>query len=230
MTTAILNAFSCVVALIACAVIYVFVVAKQLPFFLLTPSYKKHTPVDRGIHKYKFPEGRGVVCQPDEKYKDYLKKYIIFVYKNRKYIKCKLSDEVVSIRYQVAVYNNTNKLIKILDLAENINVKGETDTVRLPDEAAYASVVLKTVNEKESFPSLRKVSFVKLSVFAVLTIALTIACGLLARTTVLSIFTLLNLEWHIGLGINLAISSIVGALTVLLFLIIRKKEIFGEKL
>ncbi len=230
MTDAIINCFSAVASLIAFCTIYVFVMTKTLPYFLLSPSYKKHLlPTDTGIGKYKFPEGRGVVYEPDTKYRKYLKKYLLFAYGDRKYIKCKLSEDVVSIKYEVAVYNNEDKLIKILDLAENIEIKGETKSVQLPSNASYVFLVLKTINKKEYFSTLQYTSWVKICTFSVLTIAMTVACGLLIRTAILSIAALLDFNWYISLGVNIAESSMIGILVVLLFLAIRKEQIFGEE-
>ena len=175
MADAIINCLFAVVSLIAFYVLYIFAIAEFMPRFLLSPSYQKHVPTDKGVGKYKFPEGRGVVCVPDEKYKSYLKEYALFLYKNKKYIKCRLSDETVSIRYEVAVYNYKNRLIRVIDLAENIEVKGESKTVRLPDNTAYVSVILKAVNEQKRFSTLRHTSFAKICTFSVLTVAMTVA-------------------------------------------------------
>jgi len=229
LTDTIMNCFSAVVSLIAFSVLYVFVMAWVAPYFLLTPSYKRPLSKDTGIQKYKFPEGRGIVCKPNAIYRKYLKKYVVFLYQNHKYLKCKLSEDVVSIRYEVAVYNNDNKLIKILDLEQNLETKGETDSVLLPDNTAYVNVILKAINEKESFFSLKKTSFIKLAIFSSLAIALTIAYGLLARTAVLSLSDLLNLQWDIKVGMNLIISSVVGVLIALCYMAIHKKQIFGKK-
>lgn len=218
MTSAIMNCFSAVTALIAFCVIYVFTLAKPLPYFLLSANYRNHTPKDREIKKYRFPEGRGVVCSPDEKYVKYFKKYVIFSYKKQKYIKCKLSEDVVSIRYDVLVYDGKNDLIKTLELAQNLTIKGETDAIRLPDDAACVSVILKAVNETEIFSSTKRISFTKICIFTAITVMLTVACGLLTRTAVLNIATLLNLQWQIELWINLITSIMVGALISLWFL------------
>ncbi len=229
MTDAIINCFSAIASLIAFCAIYVFVLTKPLPYFLLSPNYKTHLPTDTGIGKYKFPEGRGIVYEPNTKYRKYIKKYSLFAYEDNKYIKCQLSEDVVSIRYEVVVYNSADKPVKILDLSENIEIKGETRAVQLPNDAARVCLVLKAVNEKEHFSTLQYTSWVKICAFTVLTIAMTVACGLLIRTAILSVATLLDLSWYIGVGVNIAGSLIIGALVVLLFLAVRKKQIFGEK-
>ena len=224
MIEAIIHCLSAVASFVVFCMIYVFCISKPLPHFLLSPSYRKHTPTDEGIGKYKFPEGRGVVYLPDVKYRDYLKKYAVFVYGSRKYIKCKLADDVASVRYEVAAYDRKNKLIKIFELLENVETIGETKSVQLPDNTAYASVVLRSVNEEKSFSTLRYTSISQISIFSILTFVMTVICGLLARAAILSISELFALRVNIGLGTSIISSSIIGALVVLFCLTIRKNK------
>ncbi len=225
-----MNCISAVISFIAFGMIYVFAITKPMPYFLLSPSYKKPiTGHNKVIGKYKFPEGKGIVFEPCDEYKGYLEKYMLFVYKKRKYIKCRLSGDVVSLRYEVAVYNEKDKLIKVFELGENVIEKKETQSILLPDNTAYVSVVLRSVNEKENFSTLRSTSIVKICIFSVLTVAMTVACGLLTRTAILSVSALFDSQLYIGLGANLISSSIVGALVAFLCLVIHKKQVFGEK-
>ncbi len=229
MTEIIMNSFSAVVSFIAFCVIYVFAVSGPMSHLLLSPTYKKHTPTDKGIGKYQFPNGKGVTFEPDEKYRKYLKKYVLFVYGDQKYIKCKLSGDVLSLRYEVAAYDYKSRLIKVLELAENVAAGSQTQTVRVPDDTAYVSVILRSVNERERFSTLRRTSFVKICVFSFLTVAMTVACGLLARTAILSISELLDFRWDISLGANLILSTIIGAHVVFLYLVINRKQVFGGR-
>lgn len=221
--------FSMALILAVGACIYVLVVSKLLPHFFLAPSYKKHVTADRGIAKYSFPNGRSVVYEPEMKYRRFIKKYVLFAYNDRKYIKCKLADDVDSLRYEVAVYNNKNKLIKVLDVAENISKKGETKNTDLPANASYASVVLKCVNEEERFDTLRRFSPMNIGIFAAITSALTLAYGLFVRGVILEIADLAELSISIGIGFNVVSSLLVSAVVVALSVFICKKRILGEK-
>ena len=229
MTNAIFECLFAVVSLIVFALIYVFATAKAMPHFFLTPSYKKHIPKDRGIGKYHFPEGEGIVFEADPAYQKYLKKFVIFSYNNRKYIKCNTSEEIVSIRYEIVAFNSRGKRIALIEVAENLKQHGVTQAVLLPDNTAYASVVLKTVNEQEHFTTLRRPSILKISVFTLCTIGLTIAMGLLVRTAVLSIFSLLEMQSQIDVWISVLSATLIGALIAFLCVLTCKKQIFGEK-
>lgn len=224
----VINCISTAILLITFCLIYVFLITKPLSYFLLSPSYKKHIGTDREVVKYKFPNGRGIVYEPHGDYKAYLEKYVLFSYGKQKYIKCQLSSNVTSLRYEIAVFNGKNKLIKVLELAENITEKRKTQTVCLPDKTAHVSVVLKSVNGKETFLTLRHTSVVKVCAFSIITIAMTMVLGVLARTTIMCIFALLNSKVFIGLGANLILSFIIGALVAFLCLMIHKKQVFGE--
>lgn len=229
MIDTILNCIASLISLIVFFLIYVFAIAKPLPYFLLSPSYKKHIGSDREVRKYKFPNGRGIVYEPSDDYKSYLEQYILFIYNDQKYIKCKLSGNVTSLRYEIAVYNEKNKLIKVLELAENIIEEKETQIVCLPANTAYVSVVLKSVNEKETFFTLRRTSIVKVCAFSIITITLTMTLGIFTRLAITNVFALLNNPISIALGTNLISSFIVGTLVAYLCLVIYKKQVFGEK-
>ena len=228
MIGAIMNCISSAILLIIFCLTYVFLITKPLSYFLLSPSYKKHTETDKEVGKYKFPDGRGIVYEPDEEYKAYLEKYVLFTYKNQKYIKCKLSDNVASLKYEIAVFNPKGRLIRVFDLAENIARKGNTQTVALPDDTAYARVSLRSVNDREAFPTLPRTSVAKICTFSIIAIAMTMALGIIARMTIMSVFALLNKQVFIGLGANMALSFFIGALVAFLCLMIHKKQIFGE--
>ena len=224
----IMNCISSAILLIVFCLTYVFLITKPLSYFLLSPSYKKHTATDKEIGKYKFPDGRGIVYEPNDEYKAYLEKYVLFTYKNQKYIKCKLSSNVTSLKYEIAVFNPKGRLIRVLELAESIAQKGSTQTVALPDDTAYARVSLRSVNDREAFPTLRRTSSAKICTFSIIAIAMTIALGIVARMTVTSVFELLNKQVSIDLGANLVLSFVIGALVSFLCLMIHKKQIFGE--
>ena len=98
MTGAIINCISAAISLLAFSAIYIFTTTKVMPHFLLSPNYKRHVPSDKMLKKYKFPSGKGIVCEPDERFKEYLESYVIFTYENRKYLKCKFASEVLSAR------------------------------------------------------------------------------------------------------------------------------------
>ena len=202
-------------ALIAMAIlgIYGFLFAVVFPD-LLSPSYKKRPISDRGIGKYNFPNGRGVVYEPELKYREYLKKYVLFVYKDKKYIKCRLDQSVDSIRYEVVAFDNKNKVIKVLERSENIVSKGKTKNVMLPDNTSYASVVVRCINEEKYFDTLRYFSKSKWAIFAATTGILTLAVGFLTRNAVLHLAELAYADVNLPIAVTLISSLAVAALVI----------------
>ena len=211
------------------ASIYVFLVARLLPHFLFTSERKKIPLSDRGLKKYVFPDGRGVVYEPAVKYRGFLKKYLLFEYKGKKYIKCHLSDDVDSLRYEAALYDNQDRLIKVIEIAENITKRCETKSTPIPKEASYACVVLKKVNETEVFDSLKRFSIKKIAIFAAITTAMTVIYGALIRKLLLFIIAYSGGDVSISARFNVVSSIIVGVILVLLCIVIYKKRIFGKE-
>lgn len=213
----------------AFASIYVFAVSKLLPSFLFAASYKKHGITDRGLKKYTFPNGRGILYEPDIKYRDFLKRYIIFEYNGKKYIKCKLSEKVVSLRYEVAVYNNKDRLIKVIELSENVPNKCETKNVELPKDTSYVSVILKRVNEAYRFDTLRCFSAKRVAIFSAITAAMTVIYGIMIRKLILYVDALLNSDLTISLASNVISSLVVSVIVIILCINICRKRIFGKE-
>ena len=199
----------------AFAGISVFTVSRLLPSFLFSPTYRTPEITDRGIKKFTFPEGRGVLYEPDIKYRRFLKKYLLFEYKGKKYIKCRLSESVISLRYEVAVYDNKSRLIKIIEVAENVPSKCETKNVELPSNASYVSVILKLVNETHAFDTLRSFSMKKIALFSAITTALTVIYGLMVRALLFSIDKLVEGSFSMSIGLNVIFSLIVSAIVIL---------------
>ena len=210
------------------ASIYVFAVSRFLPHFLFVPRYKSTKITDRGLKKYVFPDGRGVLYEPDIKYRGFIKKYLLFEYKGNKYIKCHLSDRVDSLRYEVALYNNKHRLIKVMEVSENIFKSGETKNTLLPKNTSYASVVINKVNESLSFDTLKSISILRIAVFSVITAAMTVVYGALTRGLIMFVNGFFGGDLAIGIGVNIASSLIVSVMVIALSINICKKRIFGK--
>lgn len=211
------------------ASVYVFIVSRFMPHFLFDPDCKKMKMVDRGLKKYIFPEGRGVLYEPDMKYRRYINKYLLFEYKGKKYIKCRIADDVDSLRYEVALFDNKNRLIKIVDVAENIVNRCETKSTPIPQNTSYASIVLKKVNETQGFDTLKSFSIKKISIFSLITVAMTVAYGLLIRRLILFVDSSFGGNFAMNIGVNVISSLMIGVLVAFLCISICKKRIFGKE-
>lgn len=172
-----------VVLIIAGIVLYVFLVTSFLPQLLLTPTRKATGIRDRGIKKYTFPEGRGVVYEPELRYRQYVSKYLLFEYRGRKYIKLKLNEGVLTAECELAFYNNRNKLVKIMSVMFE-DQGGESEAIMIPDETSYAGMTLIAVNGKRVTSSqTADISVKRWAIFAGITSALTVIVGFMIRYT-----------------------------------------------
>lgn len=128
--------------------IYAITVGTLLPRLLLKTKYIPGAPTDRGLRKYVFPEGRGVVYEPHPSIRKYVKLYVLFVKDGAKYIRCKLADSVSFFGYAVAVFDNQNRVIDVVKVNDTVFSDGTSKSVRLPKETSYVGFILYSVNGK----------------------------------------------------------------------------------
>lgn len=222
----IISIVSSALIVIAASVLYVFLITNVLPYFLLSPRYSKQETKDRGIKKCVFPEGRGVVYEPAVKYRRYIKKYLLFEYKGNKFIKCKLADGVRSIKYDVAVYDVRNRIIKYLELAELVLRTSDTKNVMLPKDASYAMVIVRNANGHElaNTEKIKDLSALSRGIFAAATTVLTVAIGLSWRVYIVELMTVLGVDFEISPLLTLIASLTVGVILAALGIFIHSPK------
>ncbi|MBE6684062.1 MAG: hypothetical protein E7592_00215 [Ruminococcaceae bacterium] len=137
--------FEILLCLISIA-IYVFAVGSVLPSWLLR---LRCSVQDRGLNKYTYPSGRGILYEPHPTLRKYVSSYILFVDNGVKYIRCKATDGVERISYSVAVFDRHGKVIEVLKTTDVIGPAGCTRRVALPKETSYVTLMLDAVNEKK---------------------------------------------------------------------------------
>ena len=128
--------------------IYVFAVGTLLPRIFLKIKYTPGAPTDRGLRKYVFPEGRGIVYEPHPSIRRFVKLYILFVKDGAKYVRCKLADSVSFFGYAAVVFDNQNRVIDVVKVNDTVFADGTSRSVRLPKETSYIGFVLYSVNGK----------------------------------------------------------------------------------
>jgi hypothetical protein len=115
-----------------------------------------------------------------------------------------------------------------MDVSENIFKSGETKSALLPENTSYASVVIKKVNESQSFDTLKCISIVRVALFSVITAAMTVVYGALTRELILYVVGFFDVDLAIGIGVNMASSFMVSLMVIVLSINICKKRIFGK--
>ena len=101
---------------------------------------------DRGVRRVRFPEGRGIVCEPHPSVRRYVPRYALFTRDGQKYIRLSVHEKTAYIRCDVVLFNNRGRLIEVLEISERLTSEGTTRPVRLPDRTAYACVIPRQVD------------------------------------------------------------------------------------
>ena len=127
-------------------ILYILAVSQWLPSLLIAKRRISGKVSDRGIKKYVFPEGRGVVYEPGRTSRGYMKKYMLLCYNGKKYLRCSFDDAVRSAYFELLIYNNQNKLIKTSDIYVPVGDTHYSEAILLPDDTAYVTLTLFKIN------------------------------------------------------------------------------------
>lgn len=142
----IINSISLLLLFLVGIVAYALVMKNVLPRLLLKGRYRVEDKLGRGLKKYVFPSGRGVVYEPHPSIRKYIKRYALIVNDGYKYIKCQIDRQVKSFSYTVIMLNNKNKVIDVLDVNEHAGDDTESQAVLIHHETSYVGIILRSVN------------------------------------------------------------------------------------
>jgi hypothetical protein len=102
---------------------------------------------DRGIKKYTFPSGRGVVYEPHPSFRKYVKRYVLFTHNGYKYFKGLFDINVMKLNYSIVMFNNKNEVIDVISVNERIHDNLATKSVPIHQDTSYVSFILNSVND-----------------------------------------------------------------------------------
>lgn len=131
-------------------VAYTLLISDVLPRCFLRVRYAYASSLGRGLKKYVYPNGRGVLYEPHPSMRKYINKYLLFVSDGYKYLKCSFDGGVNNIRYSVVMINNRDKVIDVLCVEEEPKLIGESDMLLLHPDTSYVALVLDSVNGCEN--------------------------------------------------------------------------------
>ncbi len=134
---------------VASVILYILAVSEWMPSLLIAKRRVSGALYDRGIEKYVFPEGRGVVYQPGLASRRYMKKYMLFSYEDKKYIRCMFDQNVRSAYSEIIIYDNQNKIIKTVDLFTPVGDTSYSEAILLPEQTSHVCVSVLKVNGKD---------------------------------------------------------------------------------
>jgi hypothetical protein len=175
---------------IVSVLLYIMAVSNWLISLLVAKRRGAIALRDRGLKKFTYPEGRGVVYEPAGFDNKFLKKYILFTHGEYRYIKCLFADLVRSAYCEVFVFDNQNQLIKTVDLFLKPDKDRNTEAILLPDATSHVSVLVLKVNGRDVKLSARdKQSYTqhiwqRRGLFVLLTVAVTVLEGFILMSLV----------------------------------------------
>ena len=135
-------------ALLICGVVFYFILmASVLPKILKVHSAIRESS-DRGLKKYIYPEGRGIVYEPHPVIRKYINRYALFTKDGYKLLKCKLDISVERLSYSVVMFDRRNRVIDVISVSEKYISNEETKSVTLHPRTSYIALVLESVNDE----------------------------------------------------------------------------------
>jgi hypothetical protein len=94
------------------------------------------------------PNGQSLVFEPEEKWRKYVKQYILSERNGKKVAVCKVDKEINYLEYNLVVFNAFNQVVKVVDVKDFVNGAGITKEVELPEETSYLSLNVAMVEDK----------------------------------------------------------------------------------
>lgn len=130
-------------------IVYLILVGTVLPNALLKVKSSVDTSTDRGIGKYVYPTGRGILYEPHPAIRQHIRSYLLFTHDGYKYIKCRVGAGVHTVGYSVAMFNAKNQLIDMIDVNQSKIYNGRTEQVMLHGDTSYVQLFLLSVNQTQ---------------------------------------------------------------------------------
>ena len=125
---------------------YVILIGSVFPKYIMKIRLSIIESTDRGLKKYIFPSGCGVVYEPHPSVRKYVPKYALFTNDGYKYVKCLLDKEVKELTYNVVMFNNQNKIVDVIDVSEKIGTELETEPLLIHQDTSYIALTVCSVN------------------------------------------------------------------------------------
>lgn len=213
---------------------YIFLVGTLFPEMFLKLQYGDGAPTDRGLKKYKYPDGRAVLYEPHPIVRAYISRYILYVKDGAKYLRCSVRDGVGRIVYEAAVFNNRHKLIDVITVRESAPERGYTHSVMLPADASYVSLRVKEVNAEEVDGYAASYSYDRSGSikFMIAAFAATVVEAIIVTIAAERAMSLLEQFTGLPLSVNVPLTAIgailVGAGIIYLSTYRRRKKVMGR--
>lgn len=176
--------------LILVVTVYAVMIVCALPKLMLKTKYPVSSPTDRGLKKYKFSDDDyAVVYEPSLAARKYVTQYMLIKKDGQKTFKCKLASGVTYVDFDIMLFNGQGKCFLVINSKDIAELNGITPEVELPDETAYASIIINQVDGKVLGKAQRgKVGKFRLLCFALLALLLSACMSVCSMVSFSNIF------------------------------------------
>ncbi|MGN0818142.1 MAG: hypothetical protein ACI4L9_04150 [Candidatus Coproplasma sp.] len=131
-----------ILILVVALAFFVVMHAIILPKIFLRVRFDIKSPIGRGVKVTQDADGRKILYRADANFSKFLNGYVISEIDERKQVVCKVDDNLKYIDYDAVVFDNSNRVCKVMNVKELITEQGYTKPVELPENTAYALIYL----------------------------------------------------------------------------------------
>lgn len=136
-----------IILLVASMAAFLVLLILILPKLLLRVKFTVTEPADRGIKRCFYNGKRCVVYESGKQINKYIKNYLLLEGDNCKILRCKTSNKVKYLDYDVVIFDRYDKVRGVINVKEKMVNGSFTRRVELPEETSYVRIVLRKVND-----------------------------------------------------------------------------------
>ena len=208
---------------------YVTLMSKVYPKYIARVHCSENENFGRGLKRYVYPEGRGILYEPHPSARKYVRRYLLFTANGYKYLKCLLDNNVRNIGYSVIMMNNRNRFIDVLDVEEKVGTNSETEPLLLHPDTSYVAFILNSAGNRTFergryfYYTLRSLILYALAV-AITSYSFIVFIGYAARKFCSEFMQLPLYPLGESMGICIAFSLIIGLVSMFILISFARKK------
>lgn len=188
-------------------ILYVFLMGRIIPKFFLKVSNAENLVGDRGLRRYVFKGGRGIVYATIPSYHKYVDKYILYEKDGGKYVKCNVKKGVFALKYEIYTFDADSKLIDSITVDEKLISPCQTSNVKVNENTAYVRLVIRKLNNYQyDTEKTTKIKRSKIILFVITSLIVTVFESFVIRYAVYEVIK--RLGSRVNLLANLRFSDL----------------------
>lgn len=149
--------------------LFIFLVGFLLPRRFFKVTYSVNATRDFGLKKKHADDLDCVVYQPAKDIRQYVSQYILVKRDGKLVFKCKADEQITRLDYDIVCFGVDHKAIHSVNIVDDIAEAGYSSEVELPQDTAYVTLLVNSVNGKSLGNKSRlRLSFWNMFLFTIL--------------------------------------------------------------